>query len=287
MREPEATMNATDEQLWIPVEPAIDTQTVEESAMYRYLRALIQTGRISGDDSFLVVFGGEFDRVVMRLLELNNVTVTNKSNTVDGRQVDARLIPFPDGSFDHVVAHAGIHHCSRPHQAVCEMYRIALKSVMFFEAQDSWMMRRAVRLKLTADYEWNAILDHGLRRGGVDDLPIPNYVYRWTRREIEKLVRTLDPAHIPCLTFRTEWDFSYSRVMRRLQQTPLGHLPRWLLATFCRSFVFSFNLLFSRQGNIFFARIEKGEIEQSWMKNGAFVPPVRVASTDAPSCERS
>jgi len=134
-----------------------------------------------------------------------------------------------------------------------------------------------VKLKLTVDYEWYTIMDHNLERGGVDDLPIPNYVYRWTRREVEKLVRSLDPAHVPFLEFITKWDFNYERVRRRLRYIVPRFLPSWLMAGICWVPVFLFNMALSRYGNVFFVRIEKREIEQPWIKDGVFVPPSPVA----------
>jgi SAM-dependent methyltransferase len=276
-----------DDQLWTPQERPIEG--FEHSTMYRILGALLKSGDLRRDDSMLIVFGGEFDRVVTNSLGFTNVTLSNISSTVGDSHFDAREIPYPDVSFDHVLAHAGLHHCSRPHGAVCEMYRVAGKSVMFFETQDSWMMRLAVKLKFTVDYEWNGILDHGMRRGGVDDLPIPNYVYRWTRREVEKLVRSLDAAHVPFISFIVEWDFTYERIRRRLQRTIVRFLPSWLLSGFFRTSVALFNLLFSRYGNLFFARIEKRGVEQAWMKDGVFVAPFQVAeaANEPPAVERT
>jgi SAM-dependent methyltransferase len=250
----------------------------ENSSMYRILAAQLDSGKLHREDSLLIVFGGEFDRLVTSLLGFTNVTLSNISDVVGDSHFDAREIPYPDRNFDNVLAHAGIHHCSRPHQAVCEMYRVARKSVLFFEAQDSWMMRLAVKLGLTVDYELAAVLGHGLQRGGVDDLPIPNYIYRWTRREVEKLVRTLDPAHVPFIFFTVEWDFTWKRVRDRLQRTVLRFMPSWLMKGTCWTAVSLFNLLLSQWGNIFFVRIEKRGVEQAWMKDGIFVPPPRCRS---------
>ncbi|ABF39968.1 hypothetical protein Acid345_0965 [Candidatus Koribacter versatilis Ellin345] len=278
-------MGKQTESVWIPEVRPTDTAVVHESAMFRVLSAMLERGTIGRDHSLLVVFGGEFDRAVIAELAFTNVSLSNISNAVGDLHFDARAFPFPDNSFDHVIAHAGLHHCSRPHQAVCEMYRVSKKSVIFFESQDSWMMRLAIRMGMTVDYEWNAILDHRLQRGGVDDLPVPNYVYRWTRREVEKLVRSLDPGHVPHLNFTVQWDFTYKRVMRRLQRTPLRFFPSWLLSGSCRAVLATFNLLFSSYGNVFAVRIERSQTEQPWMKDGVFVPPFQVQSSEAGSCE--
>ena len=257
----------------VPISKKQTFEGAEDSSMFRILAAHLDSGKLRREDSLLIVFGGEFDRLVIGLLGFTNVTLSNISSVVGDSQFDARKIPYDDGSFDNVLAHAGIHHCSRPHQAVCEMYRVARKSVMFFEAQDSWMMRLAVKLRLTVEYEFAAVTAHGLQRGGVDDLPIPNYVYRWTRREVEKMVRTLDPAHVPFISFIVEWDFTWKRVRDRLQLTVLRIMPSWLMKGTCWMSVSLFNLLLSQYGNIFFVRIEKRGVEQAWMKGGVFTPP--------------
>jgi SAM-dependent methyltransferase len=268
-------MKRKKEMIWTPQERPIEG--FEDSAMYCILGTMLKSGKLCSDDSLLIVFGGEFDRAVTSSLGFKCVTLTNKASAVGDSHFDAQDIPYSDGSYDHVLAHAGIHHSSRPHQSVCEMYRVARKSVMFFESQDSAIMRLAVKLKLTVDYEWYTIMDHNLERGGVDDLPIPNYVYRWTRREVEKLVRSLDPAHVPFLEFITKWDFNYERVRRRLRYIVPRFLPSWLMAGICWVPVFLFNMALSRYGNVFFVRIEKREIEQPWIKDGVFVPPSPVA----------
>jgi hypothetical protein len=147
------------------------------------------------------------------------------------------------------------------------MYRVARRTVVFFEAQDSLMVRFAVRAGAVAEYEWNGIFDSGMTRGGVDDRPVPNYVYRWTRREVEKLVRSLDPGRTPHLGFVTEWDFSYRRIARRLQRSIIGFLPPSALEAACQAGLAVANSLLSRQGNLFAAVIDKSRSSpQRWMK---------------------
>ena len=54
-------------------------------------------------------------------------------------------------------------------------------------------MRLAVKLGAVDDYELAAVADHGLRSGGVANTSTPNYVYRWTEREVEKTVASFAP----------------------------------------------------------------------------------------------
>jgi SAM-dependent methyltransferase len=241
--------------------------------MYRLLKRLLDQGVIARTDSFLVVGSGAFDEAVMAALGLN-ATATNinaapeEAATDAGRLLqDARHLLYPDNAFDCVITHATLHHVDRPHQAVCEMYRVARKTAIFCEAQDSLLMRLAVRLGLVVDYEMNAIRDTSGQGGGVNYTPVPNYVYRWTRREIEKLVRSLDPAREPQLLIVTEWDFSWKRVARRLLSSPLRVLGTPVLSLAARAGVGAANLLLSRQGNMFAVCIRKDRARlQPWME---------------------
>jgi hypothetical protein len=54
-------------------------------------------------------------------------------------------------------------------------------------------MRLAVRLGAVDEYELAAVAAHGLRSGGVANTSTPNYVYRWTEREVEKTVASFAP----------------------------------------------------------------------------------------------
>lgn len=123
------------------------------------------------------------------------------------RAEDVQNLTFADDSFDTVLVHAGLHHCSSPHRGLAEMYRVARRNVIVFEAQDSLVVRLLVRLGLTLDYELDVVASGGGCSGGGDNLPVPNYVFRWTRREVEKMVRSLDAAHEPFIEFFSEFHF--------------------------------------------------------------------------------
>jgi SAM-dependent methyltransferase len=248
----------------------VTREDAEASLLYRVLRRLLDAGDVDPAETFLFVFAGALEARVVDALSLRNATISNISTaeSVHGATlVNAACLPFPDEGYDHVIAHAGIHHASRPHQVLCEMYRVTRRTAMFFESQDSALVRLAVWFGLISEFEWNGILDSGGTRGGVDDRPVPNYVYRWTRREVEKLVRSLDPAREPSLAYVTEWNFYYRRLARRLARTPLGKLPPSVLDAACRAAVQTANGLFGRQGNAFAAIIRKASARpQPWMR---------------------
>jgi len=234
---------------------------------YRFLNELRTDAKIDQNDRFLVVFAGTTDKEVFSALGFTNAHFTNLEPTqLPGTQIiDAKNLPFPDESYDHVVAHAGLHHTSRPHQALCEMYRVARKSVIFFESQDSLAMRLAAALNLAGEYEVNRNLSAGGRGGGVDDKPIPNHVYRWTLREVEKLVRSLDPAHKPRIRARREWSIQ-EHVRRLLSRALPGGGDRQWPSRVGKLASDSFNTLAGSHGNSLAVQIEKTYELQPWIE---------------------
>ena len=173
----------------------------ERSSFYeRTLRGLIGTGRIRLDMSVLVVCGGPADRDVFRELGFEDVTITNLAEDsgesyapyVFGLQ-DAEELTYDDGAFDLVAVSGGLHHCRSPHRALLEMYRVARHALFVLEARDSALLRTGARLGVVDDYEVTAVAAHGFRAGGVRHTSAPNFVYRWTEREVEKTVASNAP----------------------------------------------------------------------------------------------
>jgi ubiquinone/menaquinone biosynthesis C-methylase UbiE len=108
-------------------------------------------------------------------------------------KIDFRnLYKIKNNSYDFVVVHASIHHTSRPHNIILEMYRIAKYGILIIESNDSFIMRLSVALNFSENFEVSA-LNKNTFVGGVDGSNIPNYVYRWTEREIKKLFYSYQP----------------------------------------------------------------------------------------------
>ncbi|MGH3611020.1 MAG: methyltransferase domain-containing protein [Pseudonocardia sp.] len=226
-------------------------------------------------DTVLVQFAGEFDRHVADELGLRNCTFSNlapdsqSSRLADAHVADAHKMPYPDASFDHVIGHAGLHHCSRPHEALHEMYRLARRVVVFVENQDSWPMRLAARAGVLACYELQAVIDGGGTSGGVDGSGVPNHIYRWTRREVEKTVRSFDPGREVPITFSSEWDVGLGRVssqtLRRKLHLRSDRVARLLLTGATRTL----NRMGHRHGNIFATVVRKDlATDQAWIESG-------------------
>src|SRR4029077_19565560 len=147
--------------------------------------------------------------------------------------------------------------------------RVASRAVIAFEAQDSGIVRLLARLGLVLEYEFDAV-NRNRDHGGGDDLPIPNYVYRWTRREGEKTVRSLDPTRDPRIEFFSEFEFfdcfleedlflGKKRWARRLDPRHLSRLAALAVA--------ALNLGFRSRGNSFAWLVSKEQAPlQPWIK---------------------
>tara|TARA_B100000953_G_scaffold138837_1_gene114951 strand:- start:304 stop:1029 length:726 start_codon:yes stop_codon:yes gene_type:complete len=103
-------------------------------------------------------------------------------------------LSFEDGAFPQVIAHEVLHHCASPHRALTEMYRVSSRSVLAFEPRDTALQRLAEKLGFAARYEIEAVAHNGGSAGGYRGGSIPNYVYRWTPREVRKTLFTYDPT---------------------------------------------------------------------------------------------
>ncbi len=175
------------------------------------LRRFLADGWLRTDDRVLVVCGGEVDRGALLAVGLTDVTISNLDDrmTTDGESryapyswdyQDAESLTCADNSYDICIVHDGLHHCRSPYYALAEMLRVAQRGVVAFEPRDNGVTRLGIRLKFGQRYETAAVAGNQLEFGGVRNSAIPNYVHRWTEREVEKTVRTAIPEGEP--TFR-------------------------------------------------------------------------------------
>ena len=113
---------------------------------------------------------------------------------------DLRDLTFKDKSFEYAITNATIHHVDLPHKAITELYRVAIKGVLVIESNDSLIMRLATKIKLAEEFEVSSVNEEK-NTGGLLDTAVPNYVYRWTEREILKLLKSFDPKNINFVNF--------------------------------------------------------------------------------------
>jgi ubiquinone/menaquinone biosynthesis C-methylase UbiE len=168
-----------------------------------------------------------------------------KKNKID--LIDMRKIPYTNNSFDFVVTNASIHHCSQPHLAFIEMLRVAREKIIIIEARDSMMIRVASKLKLSEEIEFSSIdknsNDENL--GGVDGSSVPNFVYRWTEREVYKLTKSYQPLN----NYKISYEYGLSIEDSKKDKI----LIFWIL----KYFIYFFFFIFKKQKNLFAIIIEK------------------------------
>lgn len=225
------------------------------------LSRLIAGGGISTSDKVLVVCGGPLDEAVMREVGFRDFTATNVDGGAADQHQDAENLTYPDGSFDVVIVHAGLHHCHSLHRALLEMYRVARKCAVAFEARDSLMMRRAVRFGLTMDYEVNAIQPDGT--GGVANSSVPNFIYRWTERDVRSTIASYDPERVPEIQFFHDLRLPIQRLAGS-KQTVLR-----LLALAIEPLSKIFAAIAPKQCNEFAFAIFKSNKMQPWIQRSA------------------
>jgi hypothetical protein len=169
----------------------------------RQLRKLVDRGLIQPQHSILVLAGGNFDRQALLDCGLKNATISNLDyhaghrdyEPFDWKMIDAEKIEAQDNSYDWAIIHAGLHHLAVPAMGVCEMFRVARCGILCVEARDSLLIKMAVRVGLMAEFELEPAFLTGGKIGGYRNGPIPNYVYRWTEREFEKVINSYAPTH--------------------------------------------------------------------------------------------
>ena len=92
--------------------------------------------------------------------------------SLKGVVADSEKLPFKDNSFDLVVVRHGLHHLEHPYKGIHEMSRIGKKGFIFIEAQKNFITKILIKLGLALEYE-----------------PSGNFVYRFTRSEVKKLMK--------------------------------------------------------------------------------------------------
>ncbi|MEI8104374.1 MAG: methyltransferase domain-containing protein [Actinomycetes bacterium] len=196
----------------------------ERSDFYpQTLEQLLAQGLIDREMRILVVAGGAADRTAFLNTGFTDVTISN-IDVPDGSDrfapygwsfQDAERLDYPDDSFDFVVVCAGLHHCASPHAALLEMYRVARVGLLAIESYDSFLMRVAVVVGAAEDYEISAVAAHDYTAAGVRNTPVPNYVYRWTEREIEKTIASAAPLGHNRFVYRRALEIPASVLARR------------------------------------------------------------------------
>ena len=228
----------------------------ERAGFYeKVLRSLLEQGLVGRDARVLVVAGGELDRAVFAACGFTDVTFTNLADDTAERQ-DAEALTYDGDSFDLAVISAALHHCASPHRALLELYRVGRRGLLALEARDSALMRLAQRLGVVDDYELTAVADNDFSSGGVRNTAVPNYVYRWTEREVEKTIASAAPQRRHRFLYFRELELPVSVL-------ELGGKRRWRYAAAPLRLV---TKVAPSQANLFAFAVFRGEL-QPWMRD--------------------
>lgn len=239
--------------------------TKDRSCLLSVIRQYLQTGKVDVNQPVLVLGGEQEDLAILSSCGFSQIVLSNLRSSATS--LDAENIALPDESYPLVFAHAVLHHCRCPQKALGEMIRVSQKHVFFVEPNDSWALSMLVRLKISFPYELAAVVAHEYKTGGMRDGPIPNYIYRWTRREVEKAAFSYHPERRFSVQAHAYWDFyvnEYELLSRR--ESRASHLARAIGALrFIRLLHFAQSILnvvpLSRsQGNKFFCAVSKDEL---------------------------
>jgi SAM-dependent methyltransferase len=203
--------------------------------------------------SILVCGGGILDKTVFLSAGFTNVTISNLDDRINGdkylpynyKYENAEHLSFENEAFDFVVTHAVIHHASSPHKVLTEMYRVAKKGVLAFEARDSFIIHILQKLNITPHYEHVAVYGNDCKYGGVNNTAIPNYIYRWTEREIEKTIKSFAPHVKHSFVFRYSTAFPCCPALEKKSKLKI------LFLNSMRPFFWIFTKCFPKQQNLF------------------------------------
>jgi SAM-dependent methyltransferase len=205
----------------------------------------------------LVVAAGHRDMQVFQELGFTNVVFSNLSEAAGFAPFefiaqDAESLSFGDGAFDFAVVHEALHHCHSPHRALLELCRVAKHGVLAVEARDSALMRLLERFGITDAYEQQGMYFSGGEGGGVRGGPVPNFVYRWTEREVEKTIN----AYAPHLRSGFQYFYGHDAPVALLYPGPAARKAALRVAY---AFYRALAGLFPRQQNLFAFFITKTE----------------------------
>jgi len=245
----------------------------KNDAKYFYgalLKKLLKSGVLRRDMSVLVICGTVKDKTVFSDLGFSDVTISNLDTRAPSDEFypyawshqDAEALDFPDEHFDFIVVNAGLHHCQSPHRGLLEMYRVSKKGILAVEARESFLLKIALSMGLAEEYEVCNVVTEGLEFGGVRNTIVPNYVYRWTEREVAKTIASFAPHARHEIVFHYDLKFPFTSLVDR-------HPIYLITAIALYPFVRLAGKLLPKQSNLFGFFIKKPTLPQElfpWLR---------------------
>ncbi|MBU6340354.1 MAG: methyltransferase domain-containing protein [Bacteroidetes bacterium] len=159
-------------------------------------------GRYGGDAHYLQSKGAKVlatdisDTLLIEGFELGYIQAYQKAN--------AEALEFGDNSFDFVLCKESYHHFPRPMKALYEMLRVAKTGVVLLEPVDPYIYRNMIQAMFRAGIAginrlglFKLLLGRSINRATYEE--VGNYVYKISRREIEKTALGLN---YPAIAFK-------------------------------------------------------------------------------------
>ena len=259
----------------------VERYTKDRSQFDRVLRKCVEKGGIDINDTVLVVGGRQEDAECLLRCGFHRITLSTIDGVPDEPEapgdlpviaVDAEDIRLPDQSYDIVFVHEVIHHCRSPHRAMCEMLRVARHQVLMMEPNESAFMRLLVRMQLSFPFELMAVIDHNYLSGGVRDSQIPNFIFRWNRHDVDKLVSSFLPEYSLRVYADPYWDFNLDEAgLAVRKQTRIGMITgvigakNFLRILHAAQSVLNRVPILRRQGNKFFCCVHRTSQLRPWL----------------------
>jgi SAM-dependent methyltransferase len=217
------------------------------------LKELLRRNTLSLDSRILVACAAKLDKLVFQELGFTNVIMSNLDTRAptgafapfEWHYEDVENLTYPDDSFDFCIVHLGLHHCQSPHKGLLELYRVSRNGVLVVEPCDNFTTRVGVWLGFGQDYEIASVADDGWRNGGFRNTSIPNYIYRWSAREVIKTISTYAPHTRPRFLFFYSLCIPWLQLRLRRNKLP------WILMSLAAPFLYLLTFLFPSESNNF------------------------------------
>jgi len=252
------------------VENSIPQTSIDKSCLLGVIGRYLEACGVDRRQPVLVLGGGQEDTDILMACGFEQIVMSNLDNA--GLALDAENIALTDNSYAAVFAHAVLHHCRCPQKAVGEMVRVSQQHGFFVKPNDSWALRMLARLGFSFPYELAAVAAHENLHGGMREGPIPNYIYRWTEREVEKSISSYHPERQFRVQGHPYWDFYVNEY--ELMSRKESHVAALAGKVGPQNFVRLLHLgqavlnlvtPLRSQGNKFFCVISKRQL-QPWME---------------------
>jgi SAM-dependent methyltransferase len=235
------------------------------------ISGLLRAGVLNTGMRVLVVCGGSTDGAVLRRYGFRDVVISNVGGRPKGgdpapfawSHQDAERLTYDDETFDLCLVHSGLHHCHSPHRALLEMYRVSRRAVLLFEPYDNVLTRVGVRLNIGQEYEHASVFCNHSHHGGVGNTSVPNFIYRFTEREIIKTIQCYAPYARHEIRFFHRMRIPWTQLRRRRNRTV------YFVVRLAQPALKLIELCVPRQSNNFAALILKPQLPEAlhpWLR---------------------